>query len=157
MRTFSRSSMPKYTVKIADTDDELKNYFLIRHDVFVKDQKLFTKSDRDEYDEDAIHIIAIEKSSGRVVGVVRCYKKEGDTWYGGRLGAAPDYRNGRVGPHLVRFAVSIAKTRGCKKFLAYVQLHNVKFFRRLDWSTVEEPIVYQRIPHQLMEANLDSY
>lgn len=149
--------MSKYIVKIAETEEELKQYFRIRHDVFVKDQNVFSKTDKDDYDKEAIHIIAIEKSTDNIVGVVRCYRKERNTWFGGRLGAAPGYRNGRVGPHLVRFAVSTAKAKGCLKFLAFVQLNNVKFFQRLDWKAIGDPVIYQGVPHHLMEANLDSY
>jgi len=149
--------MPKYIVKIAETEEELKQYFQIRHEVFVKGQKIFSKTDKDEYDKGALHIIAIERLTGDVVGVVRCYNKERNTWFGGRLGAAPGNRNGRVGHHLVRFAVSTAKAKGCEKFHAHVQLNNVKFFQRLDWKTIGDAFIYQGFPHHLMEAKLDFY
>jgi putative N-acetyltransferase (TIGR04045 family) len=149
--------MSKYIIKIAESEDELKEYFRIRNEVFVREQRIFPETDVDEYDRNSIHIIAVESSSSDVVGVVRCYSKDGNTWFGGRLGALPDYRNGRVGSRLVRFAVSTAKSKGCKKFLAYIQPNNVRFFQRLDWEKIGEPIIYHGIPHQLMEANLDSY
>lgn len=149
--------MSKYIIKIAETEDELNEYFHIRNGVFVKEQGIFAETDVDEHDSTAIHIIALDTSNMNVVGVVRCYAADGDTWFGGRLGALPDYRNGRVGSRLVRFAVSTAKSKGCKKFLAYIQPNNVKFFQRLDWKKLGEPLIYQGMPHQLMEANLDSY
>jgi len=149
--------MSKYIIKIAESEDELKEYFRIRNEVFVREQRIFPETDVDEYDRNSIHIIAVESSSSDVVGVVRCYSKDGNTWFGGRLGALPDYRNGRVGSRLVRFAVNTAKSKGCKKFLAYIQPNNVRFFQRLDWEKIGEPIIYHGIPHQLMEANLDSY
>ncbi len=148
--------MTEFSFKIAETERELEEYFRLRHDVFVKEQNIFPESDIDEYDKDAVHIVAIEGSSGKVVGGVRCYKKEGDTWFGGRLSAAPIFRNGRVGANLVRLAVKTVKSRGCKKFLAYIQPQNVKFFERLDWKTIGEPVIYQDLAHQLMEADLDS-
>ncbi len=149
--------MSKYIIRIAETDAELKEYFRIRNEVFVEEQKIFPETDIDEHDPNSVHIIAVDSSNMNVVGVVRCYVAEGDTWFGGRLGALPDYRNGRVGSRLVRFAVSTAKSRGCRKFLAYIQPNNVRFFERLDWQKVGEPIIYQGIKHQMMEANLDSY
>ncbi len=148
--------MGEFTFKIAETAKELEEYFRLRSEVFVQEQKIFPETDVDQYDRDAVHIVAIDKSTGMVVGVVRCYKKEEDTWFGGRLGAAPAYRNGQVGASLVRLAVKTAKSNGCKKFLAYIQSQNVKFFERLDWKTVGEPVIYQGLPHQLMEADLDS-
>ncbi len=148
--------MGQFTFKIAETERELEEYFRLRHEVFVQEQRIFPETDVDNYDRDAIHIVAIEELTGKVVGVVRCYKKEEDTWFGGRLGAAPAYRNGQIGPGLVRLAVKSVKSRGCKKFLAYIQPQNVKFFERLGWKSVGEPVTYQGLPHQLMEADLDS-
>ena len=124
--------------------------------VFVEEQKIFQASDVDEYDKEAVHIVALKKSDGSMIGAVRCYRKEDDTWFGGRLTAANGYRNGCVGSGLVRFAVKTVKSKGCKKFLAYVQPQNVNFFMRLDWKPVGETAVYEGIAHQLMEADLDS-
>ena len=148
--------MGEFTFKIAETAKELEEYFCLRHEVFVKEQKIFSETDVDQYDQNAVHIVAIDESTGNVVGAVRCYKKEGDTWFGGRLGAAPAYRNGQIGPSLVRLAVKTAKSNGCKKFLAYIQPQNVRFFEKLGWKAVGKSIIYQGLPHQLMEADLDS-
>ena len=148
--------MPEFEIKIVNNDDELKDYFEIRKEIFVTEQKIFSETDIDEFDEDAIHIAAVEKTTGKMVGAVRCYNPEGNTWIGGRLSAAQGYRNGRVGNNLVRFAVETVKSRGCTKFLAYVQPQNVKFFERLDWKPIGELIMHHGILHQLMEADLDS-
>jgi putative N-acetyltransferase (TIGR04045 family) len=148
--------MTEFVFKVAETEKELAEYFSLRHEVFVEEQRIFPESDIDEYDKDAVHLVAIEKSTGKVVGGVRCYKREGDTWFGGRLNAGPGFRNGLVGANLVKLAVKTVKSKGCTKFLAYIQPQNVRFFERLHWRLIGEPIIYQGIPHQLMEADLDS-
>ena len=147
--------MSEYEFKIIERDSELEDYYRIRNEIFVKEQKIFEDSDIDEYDKDAIHIAAVQNSTGKIVGAVRCYNPEGDTWVGGRLSAASGFRNGRVGYNLVRFAVQTVKARGCTKFLAYVQPQNVKFFQRLNWNPVGEIFSHHGKPHQLMEADLD--
>jgi putative N-acetyltransferase (TIGR04045 family) len=90
-----------------------------------------------------------------MVGGVRCYKSEGTTWFGGRLSAAKDHRQGKVGAGLVKFAVETIKTTDCETFLAYVQPKNVRFFQRLGWSKIGDVEIYQNQPHQLMQANLE--
>jgi putative N-acetyltransferase (TIGR04045 family) len=145
-----------YLFKIAESKEELDEYFRLRHAVFVEEQKIFSGTDVDERDRGAIHIIALKGPDGVMVGGVRCYTAGGGTWYGGRLTAASGYRNGRVGSGLVRFAVETVKSRGCREFLAYVQPRNVNFFKRLDWKPVGEPVEYEGITHQLMEADLGS-
>lgn len=146
--------------KIAEDEKELDDYFRLRHDVFVKEQKIFSETDIDKYDTDpfhkVIHIVSVKVPDREIVGAVRCYRKEGDTWVGGRLSVAPGYRHGRVGAGLVKFAVETMKSGDCKIFLAYVQPQNVRFFIRLGWTPIGEPEMYHGFPHQLMEADLDS-
>ncbi len=155
-----KNLLEKILFKIAKDEEELKEYFHLRHEVFVKEQQIFSETDVDEYDtkpvHEAIHIIAVNESDGKMVGGVRCYKKEDDTWFGGRLSAAHGHRNGRVGAGLVKFAVQTMQTGDCKKFLAQVQPQNVRFFIRLGWTPVGDLETYHGRPHQLMEAKLES-
>lgn len=156
----SDGQLEKFIFRIAKNEKELEDYFCLRHEAFVKEQKIFSRTDIDKYDTDplhkAVHIVALKKSDGETVGAVRCYRIEGDTWFGGRLIAARGYRNGRVGTGLVKFAVKTMKSGECKRFLAYVQPQNVRFFIRLGWTPIGEPQIYHGLPHQLMEADLDS-
>ena len=91
------------------------------------------------------------------MGVVRIYEETPRLWYGGRLGVHPDFRRvGRIGKGLIQKAVTTANTWGCDRFLATVQLQNVRFFTRLHWNSLEEIEVMSR-PHHLMEADLEHY
>ena len=42
--------MSKYIFKIAETEKELKDYFNLRNEVFVKEQKIMTDTEIDEYE-----------------------------------------------------------------------------------------------------------
>ena len=152
--------MEKFTFRIARDEKELEGYFRIRREVFVLEQSVFEGTDVDDYDTDpyhkAVHIVAVKESDGSLVGAVRCYRKEGEKWFGGRLSALEGYRNGRVGAGLVRFAVETMKSGTCSEFYAYVQPQNVRFFERLGWEPVGGLETYEGLPHQLMKADLDS-
>ncbi len=92
-----------------------------------------------------------------VLGIVRIYEPEPGLWYGGRLGVHPDYRRaGSIGKGLIYKAVTTANTWGCERFLATVQLPNVRFFQRLHWYSLQELTICDR-PHHLMEADLNHY
>ena len=43
---------------------------------------------------------------------------------------------------------------GCRQFLAYIQPQNTRFFERLGWRPLGDPVIYQGQPHQLMQASL---
>jgi putative N-acetyltransferase (TIGR04045 family) len=137
--------------KLVETEEELEKAYRIRHEIFVKEQKLFVDSDRDEYDTNAINIIALLRDE--VVGTVRVYEKEKDVWFGSRLAVLEPYR-GRVGKVLIEKAVETVREKQARQFKAYVQIANVPFFKNCRWRAVGEVIEHQGVPHQLMKAPL---
>ena len=144
--------------------NHIEAYFLLRQQIFCHEQGIFQTSDRDEHDSIAYPIVSLNNDN-KVVGVVRIYEPEPGLWYGGRLGVHPDYRRGwKIGKGLINKAVTTANTWGCDRFLATVQLPNVRFFQRLHWNSVEEidicvseAVPKELRPHHLMEAELDFY
>jgi putative N-acetyltransferase (TIGR04045 family) len=146
-----------YSFKLATTPEEVQAYFALRRSIFVEEQGIFTADDLDEYDQIAYPIVAKKTETSEVVGIVRIYEPEPRLWYGGRLGVHPDYRRvGQIGKGLICKAVTTANTWGCHRFLATVQMQNVRFFRRLHWESLQEMIICDRT-HHLMVADLDLY
>lgn len=150
----------RYTFELARSPQDVRAYFRLRQAIFCEEQGLFADDDIDETDAIAYPIIAVEHNviAGRqVVGVVRIYEEQSRLWYGGRLGVHPAYRRvGRIGKGLIQKAVTTANAWGCDRFLATVQLQNVRFFRRQHWESIQEIAVCDR-PHHLMEADLNFY
>ena len=146
-----------YLFKLACTHTEISNYYALRRKIFVEEQSLFQNDDVDTLDTIAHPIIAVTPDAPAVLGVVRIYEPESRLWYGGRLGTHPDYRRGwHIGKGLINKAVTTANAWGCDRFLATVQIQNVRFFQRLHWDSLEE-IQIRGIAHHLMQADLDYY
>ena len=145
-----------YQFKLALSPAHIEAYFSLRQQIFCQEQGIFQTSDRDKYDSIAYPIVAINQDSN-VIGVVRIYETQPKLWYGGRLGVHSDYRRGwKISKGLIEKAVTTANTWGCDRFLATVQLPNVRLFQRLHWNSLKEIVVCER-PHHLMEADLDFY
>lgn len=134
----------------------------MRSRIFCQEQHLFESSDRDEHDASATAIAAIAHGANRsgsspVVGVVRILEQKPRLWYGGRLGVDAAFRrHNQIGKGLIWKAVTTANGWGCDRFLATVQLQNVRFFQRLHWSSVDT-VEIKGLPHHLMEADLSYY
>jgi putative N-acetyltransferase (TIGR04045 family) len=139
---------------------ELDGYYRVRRAIFAEEQGIFESSDIDEHDEHATPIVATSQIAGMpdaVVGVVRIYESEPGVWYGGRLGVCREYRRrGAVGAALIFAAVSTAHAWGCRRFLATVQLQNVRYFEHHHFRPLEELVVKGR-PHALMQADLAAF
>jgi putative N-acetyltransferase (TIGR04045 family) len=150
---------PTYIFKLAHSQPEIAAYYTLRRKIFVEEQGLFQTDDLDALDAIAHPIIAVEADAPSldVLGIVRIYEPEPRLWYGGRLGTHPDRRKGwQIGKGLINKAVTTANAWGCDRFLATVQIQNVRFFQRLHWDSLEE-VEIRGITHHLMQADLDFY
>ena len=74
-------------------------------------------------------------------------------WFGSRLAVLKPFR-GRAGRALIEKAKEVVKKKKARRFMAYVQLPNIPFFRRHRWKSVGDVIDYHGTPHQLMETQL---
>jgi len=146
--------------RVADEPWQIAGYWRLRQAIFTGEQRLFVDSDRDEHDDRALPIVALSLTAGMpdtVVGIVRVYAVEHSEWFGGRLGVCPSYRrHGVVGETLIRTAVGTALGAGCTRFLATVQLGNVRYFQRHHFDIVGERLVCG-VTHALMQARLADF
>ena len=138
----------------------IDGYWQLRSEIFCEEQHLFETSDLDELDERAYPIAAVhhgENHGGQVVGVVRIVEQSPRLWYGGRLGVHHAFRrHNQIGKGLIWKAVTTAHGWGAQRFLATVQLQNVRYFERLHWQSLEAMAI-RGVPHHLMEADLAYY
>ena len=142
----------------------LAEYWQLRSAIFCQEQHLFEDCDRDDKDAIAYPIAALSHDArlgsgvpGGVVGVVRILEESPRVWYGGRLGVHPDCRRlNQIGKGLIWKAVTTAHGWGCDRFLATVQIQNVRFFERLHWQSLKE-LEIRGVSHHLMEADLSYY
>lgn len=140
-------------VRIVQTDLEVRECFEIRHEVFVTEQRLFPDTDSDDYDHTAIHIAAV--ADDHIVGTVRCYERRPGIWYGGRLAVLREFRTGKVGTLLVQKAVqTMRENLEVRRFLATIQIQNVRFFEKLGWWSLGPPRLLKGMKHQLMEIGV---
>jgi putative N-acetyltransferase (TIGR04045 family) len=141
------------------TPADLARHLWIRRQVFVSEQGIFDRDDRDSRDDDPATAHVVGFFNGIAAGTVRLYPvcREPDggvLWQGDRLAVLPGYRRHRIGGPLVRYAVRTAGQLGGSRMVAHVQLANVVFFQRLGWARIGEPEPYQGIPHQRMSIAL---
>ena len=142
----------KIICRHVQNQEELLESYSLRKEVFVEEQKLFKRTDRDKHDKHAIHIIALYNK--KIVGTVRVHRDKADIWFGSRLAVLKRFR-GKAGKILIQKAVEVVKANGAKQFMAHIQNKNVLLFKRLKWKPVGQIITYHHEPHQLMEAKLD--
>ena len=145
--------------RTARTPDDLDHHYRIREAVFVAEQGIFDGTDRDAADAGSGTHHVVGYVDGVPAGTVRLYpvpaEESGEVlWKGDRLAVLPEHRHAGLGAPLVRFAVATAGGIGGYRMIAYIQLDNLMFFRRLGWTPVGDPTLYVGIPHQKMSIRL---
>jgi len=140
-------------IRIARTDEDVAAHHRVREAVFVAEQNIFVDHDRDQWDDDAVKVVA--RLRDEVVGAVRLYPiDEAGLWKGDRLAVLAGARTLGVGAPLVRFAVATAGQMGGARMIALIQRPNVPFFHRLGWSRLGDATSYRGASHQEMTIAL---
>ncbi|WP_284948160.1 MSMEG_0567/Sll0786 family nitrogen starvation N-acetyltransferase [Acidisoma cladoniae] len=150
----------EYRIRLASEAWERAGHHRLRRQIFCAEQGIFADDDADAIDEVATTIVAvtcIAAAPQEVVGVVRIHEAEPGLWWGSRLGVDEAHRRvGRLGAELIRMAVCTANERGCRTFLAHVQVQNLSLFRRLHWESLREVDLHGRA-HHVMRVDLAHY
>jgi putative N-acetyltransferase (TIGR04045 family) len=150
----------EYRIKHVGEDWERRACAALRREVFCIEQKIFERDDTDALDAQALSIAAIACLAGQpedVIGTVRIVPLGEGMWSGSRLAVQREYRRSAwLGTELIRHAVCTARARGATRFIAQVQVQNLKLFQRLHWQALEA-ITVQGRPHVLMQADLAHY
>ena len=149
-----------FRLKYATEAWEQEGAAALRRQVFSDEQGIFSGSDRDAIDDEAIHLVALSTVavlSDEVVGTVRIHCSDPGVWYGSRLAVDRRYRRvGALGAALIKLAVSSANSLGCVRFYANVQAQNELLFRRLNWDKISDVALHGQ-PHVFMQADLAAY
>ncbi len=119
----------------------------LRHQVFVKEQNVPETLERDEYDAEAIHWVALE--AGEVVGTLRMVSK-GKQVKIGRVAVRKDLRGKGIGKLLMKKAMEMAQDGEWDEIILNAQLEVVEFYRRLEFRIVSDTFFEAGIPHQSM-------
>ena len=139
---------------------ELALHLSIRRQVFVSEQRIFGRDDRDDRDDDAATVHVVGYVNGVAAGTVRLYplrrEPDGPTlWRGDRLAVLPEYRRHHVGGPLVRYAVRTAGGLGGGRMIAARSAGQRRLLPvpRLEPGSAR-PGPYEGIPHQRMSIGL---
>ncbi|MGI8751405.1 MAG: MSMEG_0567/Sll0786 family nitrogen starvation N-acetyltransferase [Acidimicrobiales bacterium] len=144
------------TCRMVASPEEIALHHLIRQEVFVAEQAVFTGDDADDVDGHPATVKVVAWLGDAAAGTVRCYptSADGRRWQGDRLAVRRAFRRRDVGAPLVRFAVATAAAQGGRTMTAHIQLPNVAFFEALGWRRAGATETYVGLPHQPMDIAL---
>ena len=104
--------------------------YAARHQVFVVEQAVPPELERDEFDELAIHLVALRGDD--VVGTLRLVIVGGGAKIG-RMAVLKAARKAGIGARLMERAVEIARTMNVREITLHAQLAAKEFYARLGY------------------------
>lgn len=136
--------------KVVTNLDDLIKVFTVRDVVFIEEQKVPYKIERDEYDYSSIHVLGDDNgepfAAGRIRPVGEYAKLE-------RIAIRKQYRGKRLGHKLTDFMLETARCRGFKKFKLHAQTYLVDFYKKHGFEIIGDMFKEAGIDHYLMIRN----
>ena len=139
------------SVGIAIHQKERKDAFALRKDVFIVEQNVPKDLELDEFDKDAIHVVA--KKNNKVVGTGRMVleKNRGRI---GRIAVEKEKRKKGIGKQLMLSLEQEAQKRNLREIYLHAQLNAKLFYEKLGYQPRGEVFNEAGIDHIEMYKTL---
>ena len=124
---------------------------LLRHQVFVIEQKVPEDMEWDEFDEIAWHAIATENN--QTVGTGRLIIN-GRIARIGRMAVQSSKRNQGIGKSILNALIQTAKEKGAQECILHAQTHAIAFYAKADFEPRGPIFDEAGIPHVEMRLIL---
>jgi predicted GNAT family N-acyltransferase len=140
------------TVRFASTAQDREAAFALRRAVFELEQGVPRPLDRDQHDDNADHVVAIDE--GNCVGTGRMVRIDSRTCQIGRMAVAQSHRRQGVGAKVLEALERMAFLRGVAELVLHAQLPSEAFFRNRGYAREGPVFEEQGVKHVLMRKAL---
>lgn len=140
-------------------EGELMQALAIREVVFIEEQSVPEDMERDEDDQHAYHLLAVDKGhaigTGRLVALKEPPAGEQGAWGRvGRMAVLQAYRKSGVGSRLLRMLEDEAKRRSMAGIMLHAQLSAMEFYKRHGYEPHGAVFEEAGMPHLEMKRRL---
>jgi predicted GNAT family N-acyltransferase len=121
----------------------------VRRQVFIVEQSVPETVERDTYDAEAVHLVAIDE--GNVVGTLRIVLLPEHAKFG-RVAVLRAARGKGIATRLMRVAMEIARERGETRFYLTSQSDKVALYEKLGFVAFGDEFEEGGLPHRAMKT-----
>jgi predicted GNAT family N-acyltransferase len=142
-----------YTVRFASSSADRDAAYELRRAVFETEQNIPRPLDRDPFDNDAFHVVAVD-GAGACIGTGRLVRVDNRTAQVGRQATAAAWRKRGVGAAVLDALERMATLRGFRELVVFSQLPAESFYRGRGFAREGETFLDQGVPHVVMRKVL---
>ena len=145
-------NLNRIVVKTVESTVEIRKAQQVRHRVFVEEQQIPVEEERDEFDDSAVHVIAIDQ--GAVVGTGRVILQANGFARIGRMAVDLEFRNRGIGGKVLSLLESEARVRGSRWAMLHAQQYIEEFYVKRGYGRHGDVFLEVDIPHVEMRKRL---
>jgi predicted GNAT family N-acyltransferase len=119
------------SIQITHWDEAKSQVMPIRHEIFIKEQKVPEELEWDEFDQEALH--AIVKKDQEVIGTARLIIDNANARIG-RMAIQKECREQGIGQKLLSILIQTAKEKGAQECILHAQTHAIAFYAKADFE-----------------------
>ncbi len=135
--------------------EDLRGAFALRQLVFCGEQGVPREEEIDARDEDALHLVALDLGSRRVIGTLRLLF-DADVAKVGRVAVAREWRRRGVALRMLELALAAARERGCVRVRLAAQLDAVALYARVGFAVESDLFEEAGIQHVWMGQRFEA-
>ncbi|MBC6975832.1 GNAT family N-acetyltransferase [Bacillus sp. Xin] len=137
--------------QIVQTDEQLRDAFSVRKQVFVEEQHVSAEEEYDQFEEISKHVVIydgdIPVGAGRFRIVDGIGKME-------RICVLASHRKKGIGKIIMDSLEAYAKEESLPKLKLHAQTHAESFYKKLGYETASDVFMEADIPHVVMIKEL---
>ena len=131
--------------------EDLTPALKVRQDVFVTEQGFPAETERDEYDERAVHALLFDED-GNPAATGRLFVDDDGYWRIGRMAVEKHLRGMQLGDLLIRMLLDKALGAGAQRLRVSAQRQAEGFYAKYGFAPYGETYDEDGVPHVAMEA-----
>ncbi len=133
--------------QIVQTDEQLRDAFSVRKQVFVEEQHVSAEEEYDQFEEVATHVVIYDEDVPIGAGRLRIVDEIGKME---RICVLASHRKKGVGKIIMNSLEAYAKEKSLPKLKLHAQTHAEVFYKMLGYETVSDVFMEADIPHVVM-------
>ncbi len=152
-RAFAPTDECKLPIRWAVGPEDVRGALALRERVFCGEQGVPREQEVDEHDEHALHLVALDGDSGRVIGTLRLLL-DGEDAKVGRVAVEREWRRRGIAARMLALALDQAQARGCVRARLASQLAVVSVYEQAGFAVESDRFEEAGIQHVWMGMRL---
>ncbi|NEP05264.1 MAG: GNAT family N-acetyltransferase [Okeania sp. SIO2G4] len=147
--------MQEFQIRLIQNQQEKDAMYYQRWLVLRAPINMEIGTEKDEYEDSALHIIAVYKQ--KIIGSARLREMSKELGSIAYLCVLSEFQSQGIGTSITKKIIEIAKEKQLKHLRVMTRLSASKFYKRIGFIETGEPFQFLGIPHQFMYFNLLFY